>query len=127
MDEKLKDLREDSKEAVKFFTKIMAFTVGPAELKDMLENNNIGILDVRDKQDYLEGHIPNAVSIPRAELDNRYEELSKEKTYVVYCYNQQCHLGACACRFLATKDYKVVHLDGGYKVWTEDFQYAVTK
>ena len=127
MDEKLKELRYDSKKAEKFFTKIMAYTLGPMELKEMMETENIVILDVRDKEDYDEGHIPNAISMPRKELDNRYEELSKEHLHVVYCYNQQCHLGLCACRFLATKDIPCMHMEGGFKTWSEDFRFAIVK
>ena len=127
MDDKLKELRHDSKKAEKFFTKLMAYTLGPMELKEMMESENIVVIDVRNKEDYDEGHIPNAISIPRKELDNRYEELSKDHLHIVYCYNQQCHLGLCACRFLATKDIPCMHMEGGYKTWSEDFRFATVK
>lgn len=127
MDDKLKDLRHDSKKAEDFFTKLMAYTLGPMELKEMMESENIVVLDVRDKEDYDDGHIPNAISIPRKELDNRYTELSKENLHIVYCYNQQCHLGLCACRFLATKNIPCMHMEGGYKTWSEDFRFATVK
>lgn len=124
MDEKLKKVRYDSDKAAKFFTRQMAFTLGPAELKEIMYHENIKILDVRDCADYKDGHIPNAISIPRPQLDSRLEELSKDNLYVVYCYNQQCHLAMCACRLLASNDYHCMHLDGGYKTWAEDFHYA---
>lgn len=127
MDTELKKIRENTSEALHYFTEIMAYTLGPAELKEIMEENDVVILDVRAKQDYDNGHIPKAVSMPRAELETRYTELSKEKQYIVYCYNQQCHLAVCACRFLSLKEYKAMHLDGGYKTWTEDFQFAITK
>lgn len=127
MDGKLKDLRYDTGKAEKFFTKIMAFTTGPVELKEMMHESDVEILDVRDKKDYDEGHIPYAISMPRVEMDNRYKELSKDKLYVVYCYNQQCHLGACACRFLASKDYHGILLDGGFKTWVDDFNFETVK
>lgn len=127
MDEKLKEMRYDTKRAEKFFTKMMAYTLGPVELKNLSENGKVVIIDVRDKEDYDDGHIPNAISIPRKELDDRLNELSKDVVHVVYCYNQQCHLGACACRLLASKDYPCMLLEGGYKTWTEDFRFAVTK
>ena len=127
MDEKLKEMRFDTQKAECFFTAIMAYTLGPVELKEMLEENHAVVLDVRDKNDYQEGHIPSAISIPRAELDERLDELSKDALYVVYCYNEQCHLAACACRLLASKGYHAMLLDGGYKTWTEDFHFATTK
>lgn len=122
MDKKLEKMRFDTKDAEKFFTKMMAFTTGPVELKEMIKNNEVRVLDVRDKGDYDKGHIPTAISMPRAEMDTRYRELSKDRLYVVYCYNQQCHLGACACRFLAVNDYHAMLLEGGFDVWKNDFQ-----
>ena len=129
MDDKLKSLRFDSGKAEKFFTRLMAYTLGPMELKTMMEDSDkkIVIIDVRDKEDYDAGHIPNAVNIPRKELDNRYKELNKEDIHIVYCYNQQCHLGLCACRFLATKDIPCMYMEGGYKSWVEDFRFATVK
>ena len=86
MDEKLKEVRYNSEKAAKFFTKIMAFTLGPIELKEMHEKktSDIVILDVRDKKDYEKGHILDAISMPRAEMDDRVGEFSKEKLYIVY-------------------------------------------
>lgn len=127
MDDRLKELRYNSKKAEKFFTRLMAYTLGPMELKEILDEKHVVVLDVRNKEDYDEGHIPNAVSIPRKELDNRFGELSKENIHIVYCYNQQCHLGLCACRFLATKEIPCMHLDGGYRTWAEDFHFATVK
>lgn len=127
MDEQLKEMRYNTEKAGEFFTKMMAYTLGPAELKGMNEDHNITIIDVRDKEDYKNGHIPHALSIPRAELDNRLHELSKEKLYVVYCYNQQCHLGACACRLLSLNGYHCMHLDGGFKTWDKEFKFKVEK
>lgn len=122
MDKKLEKMRFDTKDAEKFFTKMMAFTTGPVELKEMIKNNEVRVLDVRDKEDYDKGHIPTSISMPRAEMDTRYRELSKDRLYVVYCYNQQCHLGACACRFLAVNDYHAMLLEGGFDVWKNDFR-----
>lgn len=127
MDEKLKNYRYDSDKAEKFFTKMMAYTLGPVEVKEMMKDEHVKILDVRDCPDYSEGHIPNAISMPRAQMDSRLDELSKDNLYIVYCYNQQCHLAMCACRFLASNGYHCMHLDGGYKTWVEDFKFVVSK
>lgn len=121
MDKKLEKMRFDTKDAEKFFTKMMAFTTGPVELKEMIKNNEAKVLDVRDKEDYDKEHIPTAISMPRAEMETRHKELSKEQLYVVYCYNQQCHLGACACRFLAVNDYHAILMEGGFDIWKNYF------
>lgn len=56
------------------------------ELAVKLEaNENIVVLDVRESAEYVFNHIPNAVSIPLGELDNRVNELSKEAEIFVVC------------------------------------------
>ena len=123
MDDKLKKVRFDDDKAEKFFTKMMAYTLGPVELKEMMGHKDVKVLDVRYCADYAEAHIPGAISIPRPQLDSRLDELSKDDLYIVYCYNQQCHLGMCACRLLSSRGYHCMHLDGGFKVWVEDFHF----
>lgn len=56
------------------------------ELGRKLElNENIVVLDVRETAEYAFNHIPNAVSIPLGELDERIDELSKETDIYVVC------------------------------------------
>ena len=39
---------------------------------------------------------------------------SKNKTHVIYCYTQTCHLAAGAALVFAKKGYSVVELEGGF-------------
>lgn len=127
MSEYIKKMRQDANAAEKFFAKRLAFTLGPVELKHMLEEKKVKLIDVRRKEDYDEGHIPEAISIPKDELKNRLSELSKDDVHVVYCYNQQCHLAAAAAYSLAESGYPVMELEGGFMVWQEDFGFEVEK
>ncbi len=124
MNEKIKEIRFDAEKAKCYFSKMLAFTLGPVELKDLLEENNVKLVDVRLSADYEISHIPGAISIPKDELADNTEKLSKNEITVIYCYNQQCHLGAEACLILADYGYPVMLLEGGFKTWTEDFRFA---
>ncbi len=126
MDDKVTNLRRNSQEAQNYFEKILAFTLGPVELKTLMEENEVTLLDVRHAEDYEISHIPGAVSIPKDEIADNIDKLSKDNITVVYCYNQQCHLGAKAALILADYGYPVMLLDGGFQVWKEDFRFAVT-
>ncbi len=126
MDDKVTNLRRNSQEAQNYFEKILAFTLGPVELKTLMEENEVTLLDVRRAEDYEISHIPGAVSIPKDEIADNIDKLSKDNITVVYCYNQQCHLGAKAALILADYGYPVMLLDGGFQVWKEDFRYVVT-
>lgn len=54
-------------------------------IKKLEANEDVVVLDVREPAEYAFGHIPNAVSIPFGELENRVAELDKTKTILVVC------------------------------------------
>lgn len=124
MDDKIKELRVNTEKAQCFFSKCLAYTLGPVELKGMMEHGNVILVDVRAKEDYAISHIPGAISIPKDELPEKLDELSKDKVTIVYCYNQQCHLGVRACLTLADYGYPCMHMEGGFDTWVNDFRFA---
>lgn len=126
MCEDIKNLRNNTEKAEHFFAKKLAFSVGPVELKDLSEKENIKIIDVRHRADYETAHIPMAISIPYEEMESRLNELNKDELHVVYCYNAYCHLGARAAHLMAKHQIPVMELCGGFKVWAEDFRYTTT-
>lgn len=126
MSEYIDKIRFDQEAATDFFAEKLAFTLGPVELQHMLEEKKVKLVDVRRKEDYDESHIPQAISLPKDELKNRLSELSQNDVHVVYCYNQQCHLGAAAALSLAKHGYPVMELEGGFDVWKNVFEFEVT-
>ena len=125
MSEKIKEFRRNTEDAMRFFAKNLAYTLGPVELKEMLEDNKVKLLDVRAKEDYDISHLPSAENIPYDELYEKMENLSKEDIHVVYCYNYLCHLGDRVAYKMAKSGYPVMLLQGGFKSWVEDFHFAV--
>lgn len=121
MSEYIDKIRHDTEAATGFFAEKLAFTLGPVELKKMLEDKKVKLIDVRRIEDYTEGHIPGAISIPKSDLAEKLTQLSKDDVHVVYCYNQQCHLGAAAALVLAKSGYPVMELEGGFDVWVNGF------
>ncbi|MBI5141893.1 MAG: sulfurtransferase [Nitrospirae bacterium] len=67
--------------------KIETTKMTPVELKKMIDINSgdFVIVDVRDEQEYAEGHIPGAVNIPVEVFATKSEILPKEKKIIVYC------------------------------------------
>lgn len=126
MSEEIKQARKNTRQAKEYFIDRLAYTLGPVELKNFMEKGGIKVVDVRNEADYNIGHIPGAISIPKDDLDKNLDKLSKDEITIVYCYNQQCHLGDNACLILADYGYPVMLMEGGFKVWTEDFRFATT-
>ena len=61
--------------------------IPPSDLNIMLEKqaNDFTIVDVRDIEEYNEGHIPGAINIPVATFASQSEVLDKKKKIIVYC------------------------------------------
>ncbi len=126
MSKEIKERRINTKHAKEYFIDRLAYTLGPVELKNFMVKGGIKVIDVRSEADYKIAHIPGAISIPKDKLDKNLEKLSKDEIAIVYCYNQQCHLGDSACLILTDYGYPAMLLEGGFKVWTEDFRFATT-
>jgi hypothetical protein len=50
-----------------------------------LDSGSAVFVDVRDAFDYAEAHIPEALSIPLAQLDDRVTELNPSDWIITYC------------------------------------------
>ena len=111
----------DPARARAYFEDKLAFTTGPVELDRWIKagEDNLVVVDVRAAQDFAKGHIPGAINLPKEKWES-LQGLSKEKTNVVYCYTQQCHLAANACLHFASRGYPVMELEGGFEAWKEN-------
>ena len=109
----------DPAKAKAYFENKITFTTGPIELDRMLKGHeNINVIDVRAEEDYLKGHIPGAINLPKDRW-HTFEGLGKDRTNVLYCYSLVCHLAATAAFKFADKGYPVMELDGGFDEWQE--------
>lgn len=109
----------DPAKAKEYFEAKMAFTTGPVELeRAMRQGENVQVVDVRAAEDYAEGHIPGAISLPKDRW-NTLAGLRKDTTNVLYCYSQVCHLAATAAVEFSGKGYPVMELEGGFRAWKD--------
>src|SRR5438874_9885066 len=109
---------EDPTKERAYFEAKMAFTTGPVELERMMKSNAATVVDVRAAEDFADGHIPGAVNLPKDQWQT-LKGLRKDKTNVLYCYSQVCHLAATAAVEFAGKGYPVMELEGGFRAWKE--------
>lgn len=67
--------------------KIETTKITPQELKILMETKSgtFTLVDVRDPQEFAEGHIPGAINIPSGKFAAGSAVLDKEKLVVVYC------------------------------------------
>ena len=112
-------MTNDPAKAKEYFEAKMSFTTGPVELERMMkQGESVQVVDVRAAEDYGQGHVPGAINLPKDQWPT-LKGLRKDKTNVVYCYSQVCHLAASAALEFAGKGYPVMELEGGWRTWKE--------
>jgi len=112
--------KNNPEKAREYFANKMAFTTGPVELAQNLNNgDDVVVIDVREADDYEKGHIPGAINLPREKWSSG-EGLRKESLNVLCCYSHVCHLAAAAAVEFASRGYPVMEMDGGFEVWKEN-------
>jgi rhodanese-related sulfurtransferase len=88
-----------------------------AELRRLVEEGTVTLLDVRPVLEYRQGHIPNARSIPVAELERRLSELPREREVVAYCRGPYCVYADEAAQLLQRHGFRVRRLEEGFPEW----------
>jgi len=88
------------------------------ELETRLKSNDhIVVLDVREAAEYAFDHIPNALSIPLGELEERLGELNKEEEVFVVC--RTGNRSDLAAQKLAESGFtKVINVIPGMSQWS---------
>lgn len=85
--------------------------------RELKQNKNAVLLDVRTAGEFSMGKIPGAVNIDvmSADFDKRIASLDKDKTYFVYC--RSGNRSGSACNILAAKGLQSYNLAGGINSW----------
>ena len=115
----MKAFKSNAAKAKQFFADKMAFATGPVEISQQIEKGkDVSIIDVRESKDFKKGHVPGAISLPQ-EKWRTLAGLRRDTVNIVYCYAQNCHMGAKATMQFAAKGYSVMEMDGGFESWKE--------
>ena len=87
--------------------------------KEMIEGGNVQLIDVRNPDEYANGHIPGAKLIPVDDMFVRADELDKDKHLIF-----TCSVGvrsALACEIAAAVGYSdLYNIEGGTEAWIEN-------
>ncbi len=83
-----------------------------SEVRELVENDAF-IIDVREKNEYEQGHLINSVNIPMSEFRNRLDEIPKDKPVYLHCRSSQRSYNVI--RALQTLGYSnVYNISGSY-------------
>ena len=87
------------------------------ELRQLIEDGSVTLLDVRPELEYRQGHIAGARSIPVAELERRLAELPRDRDVVAYCRGPYCVYSDEAAQLLQQHGFQVRRLVEGFPEW----------
>ena len=90
--------------------------ISVAELADRLDASAV-VVDVRQPDEYLGGHVPGAVLIPLNDVPERFGELPTDREVLVVC--RSGGRSYIASEFLVANGVRAVNVAGGTLAWIE--------
>ena len=87
------------------------------ELRHLMRNGDVTVVDVRPTEEYEAGHIPGALSLPVSELKRRLREIPKGKEVIAYCRGRYCVYSLEAVTLLRKHGYDARRAHEGLPDW----------
>jgi sulfur-carrier protein adenylyltransferase/sulfurtransferase len=92
--------------------------VDATRARELVESGEPVVVDVREQDEWDEGHIPGAVHIPRGHLESRIERAAPDPARPIVIYCSAGNRSAFAAKTLEEMGYEdVVSLAGGFTDW----------
>lgn len=102
----------------------MVEEITPEEVNEKLEDNGVQIVDIRQPEEFEQGHIPGAINLPMGELPTRIDEYEWDNDVVVACPVGQSSIQAA--RLIGSYEdadaSAVKSMQGGYEEWDYDLE-----
>ena len=90
-------------------------TISSDEFYQKTKQSNLTIIDVREKNEFVNGHIPNSTNLPLTTLAFNTKSLSKDTEYYLVCASgSRSNMAASA---LSKLGYNVTNVIGGVSTW----------
>lgn len=97
--------------------KIQYVKISPKDAKEIMDNEESIVLDVRTKDEYDQGHIEGAVLLPVDEISSKAEEVLMDKKAKILVYCRSGNRSATAAKTLIKMGYENVLDFGGIIDW----------
>ena len=88
-----------------------------ADVERLVKRGKAVLVDVRPALEFAHGHVAGAISIPIDELEQRVEELPRNKRIVAYCRGAYCLFADEAVLLLRKRGFDAIRLEGGWPEW----------
>ncbi len=91
--------------------------VGREDLLQRIQSGTAIVIDVRPQEEYAAGHIPGAISVPLAQLEERIHLFPEGVAVVAYCRGPYCVLAPEAMTRLRNAGFTALRLEEGFPEW----------
>ena len=91
--------------------------VSLAQLRQLIREGAVTVIDVRPRDEYEAGHIPGALSVPVSELHRQLPEIPKRREVVAYCRGPYCVYSLEAVTLLRKRGYRARRAAEGLPDW----------
>jgi len=92
-------------------------TLDARELIAQAQRYEVLLVDLRPPEEYAAGHLPEAHSIPFAELEKHLDDLPKDKPILAYCRGRYCVMGVKGVDLLRRRGFNAQRLPWGVADW----------
>lgn len=94
--------------------------IGPAEVTRLINHEKAVVLDIRDEEEFGQGHILNAMNIPAVNLVDEDKNLTRHKDKPLILTCKQGADSIRAARLIKQKGFeKIYSLKGGVQAWRD--------
>lgn len=83
------------------------------ELRRLMEEDSITVIDVRPRAEYLAGHLAGAISTPLSEIGTQMSALSENRDIAAYCRGPYCVMAMDAVEMLTRSGFQAFHVADG--------------
>lgn len=90
-------------------------TIRAKDVEMYIGKPGILIVDIRDEDDFIRGHIPTAINIPYLDFDYQKRAISYEVLLILYC--DRGNLSLLLARELSQEGYQVKNIYGGLNAY----------
>lgn len=95
-------------------------TMTPIDARELLQQAQryeVLLIDLRPAEEYAAGHLPEAHSIPFAELEKHLDDLPDDKPILAYCRGRYCVMGVRGVDLLRARGLNAQRLPWGVADW----------
>ncbi|WP_340610137.1 thiosulfate sulfurtransferase GlpE [Xenorhabdus bharatensis] len=99
-------------------------TISPEQAYQNWLNKSALMVDIRDPQSFLAGHVTGAFHLTNETINQLLQEADFEQPVMVMCYHGHSSQGAA--QYLINIGFETVYsVNGGFEVWKKDYPHAV--